>query len=89
MATRVPALIQLSDPRVAAQLVVVLLIHHHCESDKDASTRVESWMWQTAEHQLEREDQQEKENSPAVCIGLTPGGARGLPWFREEFCQFF
>ena len=27
-------------------------------------------------------------NSPAVCIGLTPGGARGLPWFREEFRIF-
>ena len=31
----------------------------------------------------------QKENSPAVCIGLTPGGVRGLPWFREEFRGFF
>ena len=30
-----------------------------------------------------------KKNSPAVCIGLTPGGARRLPWFRKEFRLFF
>ena len=33
--------------------------------------------------------QQEKENSPAVCIDLTPGSVHGLPWFREEFRRFF
>ena len=46
-----------------------------------SSTRFDS----EPRHHLGLFCQQEKENSPAVCIGLTPGGARRLSWFRKEF----
>ena len=51
--------------------------------------KFDSFRFRAAHHHFGLFCQQEKENSPAVCIGLTPGGARRLPWFRKEFRLFF
>ena len=51
--------------------------------------KFDSFLFRAAHHHFGLFCQQEKENSPAVCNGLTPGGARRLPWFRKEFRLFF
>ena len=51
--------------------------------------KFDSFRFRAAHHHFGLFCQQEKENSPAVCIGLTPGGTRRLPWFRKEFRLFF
>ena len=51
--------------------------------------KFDSFRFRAAHHHFGLFCQQEKENSPAVCIGLTRGGARRLPWFRKEFRLFF
>ena len=50
--------------------------------------KFDSFRFRAAHHHFGLFCQQEKENSPAVCIGLTPGGAHRLPWFRKEFRLF-
>ena len=53
--------------------------------------KFDSFRFRAAHHHfgLFCQQEQEKENSPAVCIGLTRGGARRLTWFRKEFRLFF
>ena len=50
--------------------------------------KFDSFRFRAAHHHFGLFCQQEQENSPAVCIGLTPGGARRLSWFRKEFRLF-
>ena len=51
--------------------------------------KFDSFRFRAAHHHFGLFCQQEKENSPAVCIGLTPGGARRLHGFGRNFVFFF